>query len=64
MALSVRAEDGAASVTTPKSAMSTRPRIRAAVGACRRGAEVPFTLPNLTNDPMSAELDEGGTVDL
>jgi hypothetical protein len=44
--------------------MSTRLRIRAAVGACRRGAEVPFTLPNLTNDPMNAEFDEGSTVDL
>src|SRR5207253_5876319 len=49
MSVSVRAEDGATSVTTPKSAMSTPLRIRATFGACPRGAEVPFTFPDLTN---------------
>src|SRR6266404_2012090 len=58
MSVSVRAEDGATSVTTPKSAMSTPLRIRATFGACPRGAEVPFTFPDLTNDPKPLKMVE------
>src|SRR5882724_6095133 len=58
MSVSGRAEDGATSVTTPKSAMSTPLRIRATFGACPRGAEVPFTFPDLTNDPKPRKMVE------
>ena len=37
--------------------MSNGLRMRAAFGACRRGVEVPFTLPDLTND-------YGGTIEM
>src|SRR2546427_8221126 len=64
MSVSLRAEDGATSVTTPKSAMSTPLRIRAAFGACRCGVEVPFTLPRSHERPEERRTREGGTVDL